>query len=356
MIPYPIVFPLLFVNIRPVFIFLPLIGLGVCFLWMVRPRIVGKGGVDWRTPLLLIFAMYLVAVGVLRGGFDGVDFGLNGGYEALAPVVGVLVSLMVRAGLGSWVLSDDTLDRALMPCAVVLALDVALRAVGLAAFDLDSLLFEFKYGGVFPTSNVAGYVASFLFVMAAWLRRPGWCCVFGLFVLLSASRTSMVALAFLAFYVLPVRGVVKLVLIVFGGLLAWFVLMLVDVNWSLESKFEILWSFSSVLSGMSFEEIVFGVAGGREAVWALIGVEAGDDFISPHNPFVKIWLYFGLVSVVVLVALLVSGSRPIVLVYLLHSLSGIMPFFPVCAFTLGGSKGARYYASKGGRLSTPGVA
>lgn len=332
------------VNMRPIYS-LPLFFVSFIQIAM-RSKTIGQSR-NIKLGLKSLKVKELVVMGclvlisclfVLNQAWMGLNFSENGGYEAVAPLVSLVTCLGVRVLNGKWSFSHHEIKKSLMILFLIFGFDLAMRVISLPGIQLDYLMTEFKYGGLFPTSNVAGYLACTCLVLSKQVRIRFFPILWFIVILLTASRTSIAAGLF-CIVALDRFGKVRGPIVMVSGLaIAAAFVYLTNINWSFESKIIIIERFIEVLQSGSLYEIIFGTVGGRLQVWQKLDVSAEGTLLSPHNPFVKITLYYGLIGMSCMVGFLLAGNRAIAIVYLLHCASGIVPFLSITQFTAASKK------------------
>lgn len=275
---------------------------------------------------------------VLNESWVGLTFSEKGGYEAIAPFVSLATCLFARILNGGWSFNRIEIRKGLRILGWMFGVDLLMRAISLPGFQLDYLMTEFKYGGLFPTSNVAGYLACTCLVLSKQIASRKLPLFWFTIVILTASRTSIAAALF---GMVALNGIGKLrglFTILVGVIGAAVFVYFTNINWSFESKILIIDRFFEIIQSGSIYETVFGTFGGRLEVWKKLDVSAEETLLSPHNPFVKITLYYGLIGLSCLIGFLFTGNKSIAGAYLLHCMSGIVPFLSITQFGVASSE------------------
>jgi hypothetical protein len=268
----------------------------------------------------------------VNGGWGGLSFTENGGYEAIAPIVFLTITWIVRIINNGWVFAENDLRRNLPYLNVVFLIDLSMRFSNMPSINLDSLLFDFKYGGIFPTSNVAGYLACVCLVWSIILKEKKQVVIWSLLILFTSSRTSITAATVALLSIRFGGGFRRIEIMTLAAVVGILVVYVTNINWSLESKFLILERFSEIFEEASNRERTFGLEGGRIAVWERLDIEADGVLISPHNPFIKVGLYYGLIGELAFLYYLSSIQKQLRFIYLMHCFSGVAPFLSILSF------------------------
>jgi hypothetical protein len=340
----PVLITMFAINMRPIF------SLPICLLLFfqivmrskmpIQSDIIKNGLRQFSLKDLIVINSLcaIILLFVINQAWIGISFSENGGYEAVAPIVSLTTCLCARALNGKWLFQKVETMNSLKTLGLIFIVDLILRATSLPGFQLDFFMTEFKYGGLFPTSNVAGYLACTCLVLSKNVGSKSSTLFWFAILILTASRTSIAVGLFILLGINRLghlRGTVFVsIALAIGGLFVY----LTNINWSFESKLLILERFFEVIQSSTLRELLFGTVGGRLEVWRKLDVTAEGTLLSPHNPFVKIALYYGLFGVACLGAFLIKGNRAIAVIYLLHCASGIVPFLSLTQFVFSGDE------------------
>jgi hypothetical protein len=326
------------INLRMLFL-LPAV-LFVVILLFIQSRSVNQrrkrnhlnGQIGQKQLVVWICLLSVLLLFTYNRCWEGISFSENGGYEAIAPIVCLLTCLVCQRLNGGWSFNKKDVEMTMPVLGIIFGIDLLLRLSVVSDLSLYSVMGEFKYGGLFPTSNVAGYLACTCLILSKQISRGGGVLFWFVIIIFTASRTSIAAAAFCVMALDKVGRIKNLSYLVFGGIISGVTVYFTNVNWSFESKLLIVERFLDVISNNSTQDALFGTDGGRLEVWRKLDVDADGTLLSPHNPFIKMVLYYGLIGGGCLIAFLIKSNRPIAVMYLLHCVSGIVPFFSIMYF------------------------
>lgn len=334
----PALILMVLINLRVLFILPGFLILTIIIFIQNRKSFVVSGGVknDKKVSLkeLLIWIYLIVLLGLFFHNrcWEGVSFTENGGYESLAPIVCLCTCLFCGKINRGWRFCKQDVIKTMPGICAMFLIDLVMRLIGISEISLDSFMGEFKYGGLFQTSNVAGYLACACLIISKQISMKRYVVFWFAITLLTASRTSIAA-AFFCVMALDKQGRLRgAKYIIVGGLASGVMVYITNVNWSFESKLLIIERFTEVIESNEVQETILGIKGGRIEVWKKLDVAADGTLLSPHNPFIKMILYYGLLGGMCLVGFLMKSNRSIATMYLLHCASGIVPFFSLMYF------------------------
>lgn len=226
-----------------------------------------------------------------------------------------------------------------------LVTDVFMRLAthGISVF-LNPLIYTLaKFGGLYPTSNVAGGLAVICFALSLHFNRPLFL-TFSLFtLLLSLSRVSVLAsamaLVYHVFFVSGKRSHKWLISVLFSYLLikySGFLYNYIVYDGSFNSKIDLfLIGFDRFFQNNQFWLVLFGFESNPEKIAAILDLNGW----SPHLSSLKALLYWGVLGLIIwsvlhLYALFVSRIKSIVIAGLVMGLAGLPIFWPGIVFSL----------------------
>jgi hypothetical protein len=292
-----------------------------------------KGKILIKFVFFLLLFIYLLGVFIARESYMSVDFKINGGYEALGPLIGLIFVIFISSRIGSFEIKLKESNNFFNYIIIIFMLDIILRIINLKDYSVDGLMGDFKYGGIFPTSNVAGYTACMLCAICINLKFYKKSCIFLIIVILSFSRTSIIALPLIVFLAADVSKILKSITILLGASISIGIFNWLNINWSFESKILMIMSYIDFIDKADFMTFIFGVEGGRTEIWKILSIATSDEeLLSPHNPFIKVGMYYGFFAMIFLIISFIYSQPFLIVCYLIHSISGILPFFPLIYF------------------------
>ena len=260
-----------------------------------------------------------------------------GGKEFITPFLfaAVLIGYLGLRKLGEERSTETTLSALTNSLIAVLLIDFTLRFFSFyPVCQLHCDRFNMKMGGLFPNSNVAGQISSILFVYNfIFARGKNWPRITFLFSLtiLTFSRAAIIVNLFAVAYCISTFSIrsklTRICLLVLSSASLLIVLYALNDDYSLSSKFIFYEKFWHILDSPTNDLWVYYFGGGLSFLSMTKYFDLGG--FSGHSPFIKEFLYYGLVGLLwylsIFIFIIFTIPRTLLFIVLLsgHFITGL---------------------------------